>query len=599
MHVTALLRFFTPMPPAARLRLLLLVATGLFALVVRFVLLTPNQAVGGIRLLGYWAIAAIVGTAVFVAARSFRHWRFSWSRHGGPLLAAVACALFLQIHEPRKFKVIYDEYVILTTSLEMHLEREVRVPTEAEFNGRIFHVSGFVDKRPFLFAFLLSLFHDIAGYRVPNVFVLNGLISLGLFWLVFWLGDAIGGRRVGYAGMILMAGIPLVANVATSGGFDLLNLTLLAALMLVARRYLEEPTAENQNLLVMTGVLIAQTRYESILFVVSVAVIVAHSWWRMRRIEITRLAVLSPLMLLLPLLCNLVHVSFDAFTRNDDATIEVFELANFGPNLGRAVYYLFDLSGSQTNSPLVSYAGGGALLLVLVGARSVFARATSRPGMALVFFAFVPVAIGNIVLLLFYWWGHLDDPVASRLALPLLYSLVLALLIGVAQIRDRQRAAAVLAGLALLSILAWTVPINARHEATLKMFKSTEVEWQLAEVFDRFDHRTLIASESSLPLIAYRRPSVPFVTLNTDPKRYWKLKEDGFYEQIVIFQTFDVDPLTGKEVDITSNPIPASLKLEKLFETRFRQNLVSRFSLWVGFEDDSSTKEVVAAGKDL
>lgn len=584
-------RFLAAMQPAQRLRLLLLLVVGLFALVVRFVLLSSGEAVELIRTFGYWAIAVIVAIAALAIFRSFRSWRLSWLLHGWPLVASVACAVFLQLHEPRKLKVLYDEYVLTTISLQMHLERMAVVPAQAQYEqGRIVHFSGFVDKRPLLFPFLLSLAHDVSGYRVANVFVLNGLISVVLFWFVFWIGEAIGGRRFGYAGMLILAGIPLVANVATSGIFDLFNLALLAGLFLAARRYLEDPTGTNQNLLVMTAVLIANTRYESILFLFSVASVVGVVWWRNRRIEVTWLSVVSPLMVLPVLLCNLIHLSYSGFTQNQDVGVSQFELANVALNLSRDIYYLFDFSGLQSNSVLVSYGGVVALLLVIVGMRSILSKGTNRPDAAVVFFSILPVILGVFVIMLFYWWGQFDDPMATRFSLPLQFALVIAMLLAVSQVRLRERAGIALSTIAALMMWVWAVPGNARHASSLITFTVLEVEWQVEQVLSKFDHRTMVFCESALPLVAHRRPAIPFIILNEDPKRYWRLKTAGLYDQLLVFQTIRVDPETGKETDISNDAPTDNLKLETILETRFSENVITRFSRWVGFKDEAETQ---------
>ncbi|HUG12609.1 MAG TPA: glycosyltransferase family 39 protein [Opitutaceae bacterium] len=547
-----------------------------------------------VRWFGYWAIAAIVITTVWVCLKAFKGWRFSEVLHGGPLMAAIACATFLQIHEPRKLRVMYDEYVLVAISLQMHLVREASVPNEAHYNnGNIIHSGSHVDKRPLLFAFLLSLVHDVSGYRVSNVFVLNALISVGLFWLVFWLGEAIGGRRFGYAGMLLIAGIPLVANVATSGAYDLLNLMLLAVLVLAARRYAEEPTDANQNLLVVTGVLIAQARYESILFLLSIAAVVAVVWWRNRRIELTWLAIFSPLMILLPLLLNFVYISNDAFFENKKLGVAFFDVANLPRNLSHAVYYFFDLSRYLTNSPLVSFAGFAALLLLIVGARTLLKKESARLHVLLVIFAFLPIIVGNAVMILTNFWGLFDDPMASRFSLPLQLFMVLAILAVVAQFKAQGRAATILTVIAGFSIWAWTIPTSGRHHATSRMFASMAVEWQVSQALERFDFRTLVVADSALPLVVNRRPVVPFLAFNRSPQRFQDLATKGDYDQIVFYEMFHKDPETGVETPQASIPPPMNLILEPLFETRFYEGYVSRFSRLVGFKEVSASVEPV------
>jgi hypothetical protein len=590
-------RFFTAMSPKVRLRLLLLTAVSLFTLAVRFAWLKPDMAVGSVRYLGYWAVAAIVATGIYVGYRAFRNWRFSVPVHAAPLAVTIVCALFLQLHEPHRLRVMYDEYVLLETSREMHLERQAFVAAAAGYkNGNIVMMHGFVDKRPLLFSFLLSLVHDSSGYRIANVYVLNGLISFALFWLVFWLGEAIGGRRFGYLGMLLVAGIPLVANVATSGAYDLLNMTLIVAFLLAARRYGEEPSAENQNLLVMTGVLLAQARYESMLFLIPLAVVVAWTWWRNRKVQITRLSVMAPAMILLPLLCNLVYLSNDGFFESKMLGVPFFDASNLAPNLERMVYYFFNFSRDLTNSPVVSYAGSAALLLLLVGVRSTFRRGNVYPSILIIVFASLFVILGNTGMMLANFWGQFDDPMASRFSLPLQLMLVVAILVALAQFRQREHAATVGLLLAGVSIWIWSIPTTSRHFATSRLFSANETEWMVGEVLERFDHRTLVLGNSALPLMTRNLPAVPFAVFNAYSEGFWSLIEKGYYDQIVVFQTLQIDPETKQAKDASPYPITSRAVLEPMFETRFRVDYISRCSRLVGVR--ANEPEAKLAGED-
>ena len=71
-----------------------------------------------------------------------------------------------------------------------------------------------------------------------------------------------GGRLVG---LCCLAGLPLLAINATGGGFEILNLCMIALTMLAAISYLERNDAVPLNFLLMSGILLAQTRYESVL----------------------------------------------------------------------------------------------------------------------------------------------------------------------------------------------------------------------------------------------------------------------------------------------------------------------------------------------
>ena len=56
---------------------------------------------------------------------------------------------------------------------------------------------------------------------------------------------------------------------ANSGGFDLLNLVMLLGTALAAYSYLRAPNAQRMNTLILMGILLAQSRYESVLYVLA------------------------------------------------------------------------------------------------------------------------------------------------------------------------------------------------------------------------------------------------------------------------------------------------------------------------------------------
>ena len=52
-------------------------------------------------------------------------------------------------------------------------------------------------------------------------------------------------------------------------------------------RFAEAPGVARLGAFLFSGILLAQTRYESALFVLPVGAVLALVWWRQRRIEIT------------------------------------------------------------------------------------------------------------------------------------------------------------------------------------------------------------------------------------------------------------------------------------------------------------------------
>ena len=88
-----------------------------------------------------------------------------------PLVFVLLATVLSCTREPHNFKVTADEYVLSSQALNMHISGWSQVPSRMhEINGVFRSTSGTIDKRPPLFVVLLSLVHDVTGYRVNNVF---------------------------------------------------------------------------------------------------------------------------------------------------------------------------------------------------------------------------------------------------------------------------------------------------------------------------------------------------------------------------------------------------------------------------------------------
>jgi hypothetical protein len=165
-------------------RFILLVLIILLSLVLGFVTFTPPQAVNVVRHGGYWVV--LLAFTLF-AWYFFRSLRDAWPE-------------LLHLHERHEFKVVADEVVLGSTAMQMHFERQAAVIVRGyDYAGNFTPLNVYVDKRPLVFPFLLSLVHDLTGYRVANVFVLNGLLSLALTALFYLLGCRLGGPPAGAA----------------------------------------------------------------------------------------------------------------------------------------------------------------------------------------------------------------------------------------------------------------------------------------------------------------------------------------------------------------------------------------------------------------
>ena len=582
------------------LKISVLTLSSLSTLFFTFILISQKQAIWITRHLGYWAIlATALAFAWLLTGMVKKEWRrnLSWCRHRWGILTLLLCTVFLHLHEPHRFKILYDEYVLLSNSLRMHTEREVSVTGRAHYiNGHLHLQQGFVDKRPYFFSFILSLFHDLTGYRPENALILNGIITLLLSTLIYSWCYRIGGERYGILGVLLLTAIPLVAQNATGGGFEIMNICMILIFMHAAWYYLKRDNNEGLSIFILTTVLLAQTRYESILFTLVLATIVLVNWIAKRKVSMNWFSAFSPLLLLPPLVVNQVFLADRGFWQVRDPGGMVFSLDNFIPNLQRAIYYLFNFEDDWTNSFFLSLLGVTSVIFMTVYGLKHMREIFSRPGPHLIFYSTMIAMFVNLFLLMTYHWGQLDDPMASRLSLPLHLFFILSIVFVLKEFMKTRRFPNVIFVSLPLYIIAFIAPVNAQHEITNGYVSSREVDWAMDYIRSNTTENTLIIAESSLPMICHNRASTPIYFLNRHLRQLQFTLNKRIYSQILVLQRFQIDPETLEEVP-AGRKLHEGVELELIDEMRMRPHMVSRLSRIIGVEDAALKEEIAVYEK--
>lgn len=576
------------MRPGLLIRLALFGVLAIATTAAGFVLIPSSAALGIVQHFGYYLIAAAAlafALALVRLARTDRglgirelvDWRL--------LLLALAVAVLWQVHGPRGFKILMDEFVLSTAAMNMHFEREVFVPLKThDLNGVYSTLGGVLDKRPLLFPFLLSVLHDLTGYRVGNVFLLNAVVSYALLVAAGMVGARLGrARNAGLLVVLLLGGLPLLAGNATGAGFEMLNLLLLCVVLLLAFRHLDEPGDASLDALVLGAVLLAQVRYESALFVAGAGVVLAWAWWRERRLRVSWAMVAAPVLLFAIPLQNRIFEVNKGYWQLESGMESPFGFSFLPANLGHAIEFLFVVDGYQLGSPVLSACGLVALLFFLLYAlRRVRALGTEpEVGATAVFGALVLV---NFLLLLCYHWGQLHDYVASRLALPLL--LLFALAAGFAAGRWIRRPAVWPPVLAtpLAWLLLGAVPIAASAMATETFLSFQEVRWQQEFVREHRDRRNLYILPSPLPAVLERRPAMSVEVFSERAEQMAFHLRERTYREVYVFQRFEHDPATGVVAAVDRSRLGPEFLLETIEERRFRPGFTMRASRIAGID---------------
>lgn len=578
--------FFSPRdpgavtPPRFPLRLALFGLLAVVSVYFGFVAHDVAEARTLVTRCGYYTIALTFVWAVVAIARLVPGWwrtAPAWPRREGVGvgLTVVALTLIAAATVPYTYKVLYDEFVLQNTALNLHQLREVGTTVRGyEIEGGFTALGAYLDKRPFFFAFLVSLLHDLTGYRESNAFALNTALMPVILVLLAALARRVMSAAAAWATVIALGAYSLLAHNATGAGMEMLNLALLLLVTLLAVHYLEAPDEPRLAGLILAAVLLAQTRYESSLYIAPVAVVVLEGWRRAGRIVLPAAAVFAPVLLIPYALHNTYLSGTPSLWELREGLESRFGLDHLAGNLVHAARFFFNFSESFMNSWWLGVAGlpafGWTAWRVLRSARAW--KNASPAAVALVVFGAAVTA--NLGLLMFYYWGALDDPIVSRLSLP--FSAFLALALGwvATQVPERWRASAVafVALGALASYLTTGLRANAHHwELNLLM---REIRWE-ADVIAALPpaNRLVISNKSPLFWIGREMPSLSMgrARWRADALKF-HLDHHTFQEVLV---TQVLRPRSGDgdfQLD-AADRLPETYVLEPLVERRFGARL--------------------------
>jgi hypothetical protein len=366
------------------------------------------------------------------------------------LLLAVGATLVVFWVSPPQMRVQFDETSLVGVSQNMHLQGLAVMTTGAvPSQGQVIPIENMVDKRPTLFAFLVSCVHGLRGYRMENAFFVNGLLlALGLFVLF----AAVRARLGVYAGLsapLLVLSVPLTCVVATSAGFELLATVLLLLATVAALAFVDKPSDARFAAFLGAGVMLAHSRYESILAVLILGTLAAALSWRRYRPgrAVWWLLALCPT-LLTPLFFLLQHAQNPNFTPEAGGQ----SLASFAHLIDHLGPFLAGWFGSGIGSAMPGW-------LAIVAALLWLRRLAKREATRVDLFAMTPLCLTIVVLAWFY--GDVREQTALRLFLPLAWVSLLPLLLSPLSRLVHVRRAGVAMLVASFAICALRLPFVA------------------------------------------------------------------------------------------------------------------------------------------
>lgn len=580
------------LPPDAKAsprsrRWLLAIGSAGIALCLGFFSFNPTQAQALVHDFGYFLITFTLGWLVIHLLRIGREYpnrkpsgkismiKFGWRGLLCPtrrwaVLAVLGTSLLCLIAEPAREKIIFDEYVLQSTAMHLHFTRKVSALVQGhDINGVFLPTRDYLDKRPYFFALLLSLVHDLTGYRLGNVYFLNAVLTVFALAMLFVVARRLVSYSGGILAVLLLGTLPLLAQNSSGAGMEMLNLAMLLLSLWLGILAAERPSESRLGAFVLAVVLLAQTRYESALYVFAVMLVLAGIWWREKKIILPWAAVAAPLLMVpIPLLQRVLYahpIMWD-LPKNLDSR---FALSHLGNNLKHAGALLISVSREIPNSPLLVLLGMSGLLVLIWWVLRRPVRLLADPAHWVVV-SFGLVLFGNLSLLMFYFWGELDDPMVSRLALPL-YALFACCAAGGLARLDRKRPAMRWGIVAALVALPLTygraVPL---HLYSSKNLVAAEIRWEKAWVEGRErGPRFIITNKSCLPwLLQHQASELMLGVREKGAQLAFHLREGTFVEILVMQRMRATTPQGDFAVD-AGEMLPPGFQLQPLVEKRF------------------------------
>jgi hypothetical protein len=493
----------------------------------------------------------------------------------------MVCGVLLLVHETYGFKILMDEVMLLGTSMSMHIDKTALVPMRGnDIQGAFQLLAGQLDKRPLFQPFLVSVLHDLTGYRPENVFVLNTVLTFLLLGLAYVTGKKIGGRGAGALSVLLLTTLPLLAQNATGGGFEILNLVMILGTLLLGMRYVEKRDGLSLEAFGLSGILLAQTRYESVLYLLPVGLTVLWVWWQERRLTLTWLVVAMPLMMLPYALHHKVFsVRESAWEMASQPGYDKpFSLIYLPDNIAHDLNFFFNTTGEHSNSLVLSVLGFGALIFFALWAVKTLARLADAPPERAALAIFSVGFAAHALLLLCYFWGRFDDPVIRRLSLPMNLTLVIATVTVAAEFNWRGRIWHVLAVVAGVGFFAHSLPAMARHGYSLEYYVGREMDWRREFIAAHPERDYLVIDNNSIIWITHLVSSTPVKqALDHKENIVFNLRNRTFTATYV-FQRYLVEPDSGRLVLPAEDDLGADYQLETVWERRFTPLTVSRIS---------------------
>lgn len=525
-----------------RLPLLLATVSAVASIYLGFFALDIAGILHAMRWLAIPLLLVAIGLFIF-------HGYYLLQRHGlailslyrnrAFLIAFPIAALGLLINQPIGYKIVMDEVLLANTAHQIYKSSLPFVANEVlpGEDGLTVQRSS-LDKRALFYPTLLAGVHHLTGYRTSNGFYLNIALTLIILLVLWGIGYRMGGSRGAIFGIFLIATLPLLGMTGTSGGFETLNLLFILFLFLGVYAVLIRTDSKSISFLTATSVLLAQIRYESVLFILITAAVILLAWWKKQKIILpVTLILAAPLLLNVAWQNEVFNVNPEAYQLKSKPDKEhVFSLQYIPDNLGHALAFFLGAHRSLPNSLPLFIVGFPSLIFLLLKLRTWLGRDSPDPferSIAIISLGL----IFHFFLMMAYFWGQYDDPVIFRLSLPTWLLFWLAASAATPKLLKGRFGTALIG----LLILAWTqisLPLLAKHSYSTNQWAPANFEQARRWSAKNSDQRFLFISRYGVFWSLENQSTLDLKRVPENPLMLKRYLETDSFDAILTFRFY-------------------------------------------------------------
>jgi hypothetical protein len=518
--------------------------------------------------------------------------RFIQQRWRGITLVLLV-AIFMHLFKPHMMRVFNDEPAHQMVAKHLHEKRVNAVPEVAYYlEGDLIYGERSLNYRMYFYSFLVSVMHDLAGFRVSNGLFVNAFLGLLLFLSVYIGGNLIFSNGGGVCAVLLLAGLPLLDETIASYGYDITNLLFLSLLFIGLFWYAEHKSDLYLNWLIALGIGLAYSRNESVLYLLLITVLVAWVFLKKgSQSNLTWFGALSPL-LLLPVfaargLFSSVMASLSEMFPHLGSD-QFFSLHFIPENLIRTGAWLFDFSTATSSYPVLAFFGAVGLIAIISALGGDILKKKPWRQIDGVLLLFSLTALGGFVFItLALFWNPVAGE-AVRFLLPLHLAFTYASVWLLSRATNANFWMPVFVLIAICGIFFIAIPSKMRAIGGANIVFGNYAKWSLDWLADKDDANTLYLSQLNTLFILHDYPAMDLNRANENGRKVIQLEVERYYSRIVVFVIERYNVRTGRWAPPSpSPPLSERFVTKVLDERRWAYNQRARFLEVTAYREDS------------